>query len=44
MAEEIKKFPQQMKVNIDALIKANDESLTGYSMLMDIIKTGKCEL
>lgn len=44
MAEEIKKFPQQMKVNIDALIKANDELLTGYSMLMDIIKTGKCKL
>ena len=42
MALEIKKFPQQMLVNLSALKNANDEALTGYSMLMSIINTGKC--
>lgn len=44
MAQEIQKYPQQMSVNLSALKEANDEALTGYSMLMSIIDTGKCEL
>lgn len=44
MAEEIKKFPQQMEVNIRALEQANNEALTGVGMLKSIINTGKCEL
>lgn len=33
MAEEMKKFPKQMKVNIDALERANDDIITGVSLL-----------
>lgn len=33
MAKELKRFPQQYRVNIDALKKCNDEYLTGASLL-----------
>ena len=33
MAKELKLFPQQYRVNIDALKKCNDEYLTGASLL-----------
>ena len=33
MAKEFKSFPQQYRVNIDALKKCNDEYLTGVSLL-----------
>ena len=44
MAEEIQKFPQQMEVNIRALEQAENECLTGVSMLKKIIETGSCKM
>ena len=40
MAEELKKYPQQKEINIKALRAANDDYLTGLSMLEQIIETG----
>ncbi len=44
MANELKQFPQQMEINIKALENANNETLTGISLLKQIIKTGSCQM
>lgn len=36
MQNEFKKFPEQLKINIEALEKENNEFLTGVSFLKDI--------
>jgi hypothetical protein len=42
MAKEFHKYPEQYKVNMDALETANDEFMTGYSLLKKAFKKRQC--